>query len=89
MIFEQYGIQTFISFQWGITELADNFTVEKYYYLITVQTGLRINAGTKSNISFGIVGDRASTGLRQLSDGYRVSNYERAQEQNGYISRWE
>ena len=57
-------------FQWGVLELADNYPEEKYYYLITVYTGMRRGAGTTSSVSF-VLGGATNTGIRRLSDGYR------------------
>ena len=43
--------------QWGVFPLADNYSVDDYYYLITVHTGLRKAGGTKSKVGFCIAGE--------------------------------
>ncbi|KAG1650456.1 hypothetical protein GQR58_028000 [Nymphon striatum] len=55
--------------RWGVTALKDNLLNEKHLYEITVHTGLRSRAGTKSNASFVLCGDAGDTGVRKLSDG--------------------
>ncbi|XP_076348157.1 polycystin-1-like protein 2 [Tachypleus tridentatus] len=57
--------------RWGVTPLDDNLASETYYYEITVYTGTRRGAGTKSNISFVLSGDVDDTGVRKLADGVR------------------
>ena len=49
----------------------DNYAVDDYYYLLTVHTGLRKGAGTKSKVSFCMAGSLEETGVRVLSDGVR------------------
>ena len=61
----------FSVFQWGVTPLIDNFVDDTYYYLITVYTGMRRGAGTKSRIGFIVCGEDGDTGIRELSDGVR------------------
>ncbi|VDI61169.1 Hypothetical predicted protein [Mytilus galloprovincialis] len=57
--------------RWGVTPLIDNFMDDTYYYLVTVYTGMRRGAGTKSRIGFIIHGKDGSTGIRELYDGVR------------------
>ena len=52
--------------------MVDNHPENGYYYKVTVYTGLRRNAGTKSNVCFILSGDFGDTGVRILSDGKRV-----------------
>ncbi|XP_047139597.1 polycystin-1-like protein 2 isoform X2 [Hydra vulgaris] len=56
----------------GVCPLIDNRVEECYLYQITVTTGSRRNAGTKSNIFFKIVGDLGDSGNRRLKDSHRV-----------------
>ena len=44
-------------FQWGVTPLIDNFVDDTYYYLITVYTGMRRGAGTRSRVGFIVAGE--------------------------------
>lgn len=48
--------------------LSDNVVSDPYYYQISVSTGMRRGAGTKSKISFVLAGDNADTGVRVLAD---------------------
>ncbi|XP_076073747.1 uncharacterized protein LOC143045258 [Mytilus galloprovincialis] len=57
--------------RWGVTPLIDNFVDDTYYYLVTVYTGMRRGAGTKSRIGFIVCGEDGDTGIRELSDGVR------------------
>ncbi|XP_063446779.1 polycystin family receptor for egg jelly-like [Mytilus trossulus] len=57
--------------KWGVTPLIDNFVDDTYYYLVTVYTGMRRGAGTKSKIGFIVHGKDGDTGIRELSDGVR------------------
>ena len=59
--------------QWMVGYLLDNYVGDDRFYLMTVYTGLRSGAGTQSNVSFILTGSKADTGVRQLSDGERVS----------------
>ena len=59
--------------QWMVGYLLDNYVGDDRFYLMTVYTGLRSGAGTRSNVSFILTGRKADTGVRQLSDGERVS----------------
>ena len=58
-------------FQFGVTPLVDNFVDDTYYYLVTVYTGMKRGAGTKSRIGFIVHGKDEDTGIRELSDGLR------------------
>ncbi|KAK7003184.1 polycystic kidney disease protein 1-like 2 [Biomphalaria glabrata] len=58
-------------FQWGVFPLVDNYCDDTYFYLITVHTGLRRSAGTKSNVYFCLSGQDHDTGVRKLSDGIK------------------
>ncbi|KAH9502266.1 hypothetical protein Btru_073289, partial [Bulinus truncatus] len=58
-------------FQWGVFPLADNFSEDTYFYLITVHTGLRRSAGTKSSVYFCLYGQDDETDVRKLSDGIK------------------
>ena len=49
----------------------DNYAVDDYYYLLTINTGLRKSGGTKSKVSFCLTGSLDETGVRVLSDGVR------------------
>ena len=64
-----------LQFQWKVGYLKDNLMMDKYFYLISVYTGLRKNSGTRSNISFVLAGDSGDTGVRQLTDGKRVYSF--------------
>ncbi|XP_055877066.1 polycystin family receptor for egg jelly-like isoform X1 [Biomphalaria glabrata] len=57
--------------QWGVFPLVDNCSNNTYFYLITVHTGLRRSAGTKSNVYFCLSGQDHDTGIRKLSDGIK------------------
>nr|KAG5695087.1 hypothetical protein BaRGS_015063 [Batillaria attramentaria] len=54
--------------KWGATPLADNLATDKYFYRMTVFTGMRTGAGTRSNVSFVLSGDHTDTGVRRLAD---------------------
>lgn len=53
--------------------LVDNHVRDDRFYLMTVYTGLRRGAGTRSNVSFILMGDKGNSRVRMLSDGERVS----------------
>ena len=42
---------------------------ERYLYQISVFTGMRGSAGTRSRVSLVVSGDRDDTGVRRLTDG--------------------
>ena len=52
-----------------MSPLSDNIADEDYLYQITVVTGIRSKADTKSNIQFILSGENEDTGVRKLSDG--------------------
>ncbi|XP_033743898.1 polycystic kidney disease protein 1-like 2 [Pecten maximus] len=54
--------------KWGVAPLSDNVVSDPYYYQISVFTGMRRGAGTKSKISFVLAGDNEDTGVRNLAD---------------------
>lgn len=51
-----------------MTFLSDHTTSHVYFYLISVHTGLRRDAGTKSNVQFIVTGDLCDSGIRVLKD---------------------
>ncbi|KAJ8298359.1 hypothetical protein KUTeg_024890 [Tegillarca granosa] len=55
--------------RWAAYFLADSDESDNYFYLITVHTGLRRGAGTKSKVYFVLSGEKADTGVRTLTDG--------------------
>ena len=56
-----------------VTELEDNSVLtDTHYYLLTVTTGNAWHAGTRSRISFVLVGTSGETGVRKLCDGKRL-----------------
>ena len=55
-------------FQWSAHPLQDNLHGKGYFYIVSVHTGFATNAGTRSAVSFDIVGESGSTGLRRLMD---------------------
>ena len=55
--------------QWGVTPLVDNRPDNNYFFKISVYTGLRQNAGTKSKVCFILSGDHGDTGVRVMDDG--------------------
>ncbi|XP_021356998.1 polycystic kidney disease protein 1-like 2 [Mizuhopecten yessoensis] len=57
--------------KWGVTPLMDNNIDDTYYYMVTVYTGMRRDAGTTSRIGFVVSGSEADTGIRELYDGVR------------------
>lgn len=62
---------TIIILQWATHFLCDSDSEDKYFYLVTVHTGMRRGAGTNSLIHFVLAGDEMDTGVRVLSDGIR------------------
>ena len=59
------------STQWGIFPMADNYASDDYYYLISIHTGMRKSAGTRSKVKICLDGEFDATGVRDLSDGVR------------------
>ncbi|XP_052217967.1 polycystic kidney disease protein 1-like 2 [Dreissena polymorpha] len=57
--------------KWGVTPLADNFSLDDYFYVIKVITGIRPGAGTRSRVCFVISSAVMDTQVRELSDGVR------------------
>eukprot|EP00057_Strongylocentrotus_purpuratus_P024893 XP_011679367.1 PREDICTED: receptor for egg jelly 6 isoform X1 [Strongylocentrotus purpuratus] len=57
--------------KWGVTPLSDNHPSHTYGYQVTVETGVRPGAGTKSNVGIIISGEDADTGARVLDDPKR------------------
>ncbi|XP_061167318.1 uncharacterized protein LOC133176177 [Saccostrea echinata] len=55
--------------KWSVNFLADSDATDNYFYLISVHTGMRRGAGTKSNVSFVLMGEEQNTEVRQLTDG--------------------
>ena len=53
--------------------LNDNHVNDHHFYLMTVYTGMRRSAGTKSNVQFVLKGKNGTSRVRQLKDGERVS----------------
>ncbi|XP_050394123.2 polycystic kidney disease protein 1-like 2 isoform X2 [Patella vulgata] len=64
--------------KWGVAPLADNIIGDKYFYQITVHTGMRGSAGTRSKVSFVLSGDDGDTGVRQLIDEKAKKVFNRA-----------
>ncbi|XP_070186772.1 polycystin-1-like protein 2 [Littorina saxatilis] len=58
--------------RWLVGYLKDNLVDDSYFYLLTVHTGMRKEAGTLSNVKFIIMGEEGDTGVRILSDGKRT-----------------
>ena len=54
--------------QWGVLPLADNNPSHTNFYKVSVFTGMRRGAGTKSDICFIMTGDGADSGVRKLED---------------------
>lgn len=48
--------------------MCDNSKDDKHFYLITVKTGLRQGAGTRSIANFVLYGETGDSGVRVLSD---------------------
>ncbi|XP_061167307.1 polycystin-1-like protein 2 isoform X1 [Saccostrea echinata] len=57
--------------RWAIHFLVDSDSTDEYFYMITVHTGLRRGAGTKSVVNFVLAGDEDDSGVRILSDGVK------------------
>ncbi|CAF4559744.1 unnamed protein product, partial [Didymodactylos carnosus] len=56
----------------GIVSLSDNLISDTYYYQITVFTGLRKDAGTKSKVNFILSGENDDTDVRTFEDPNRL-----------------
>ncbi|XP_069123236.1 polycystin family receptor for egg jelly-like isoform X2 [Argopecten irradians] len=55
--------------RWATHFLCDSDSEDRYFYLLTVHTGLRRGAGTKSMVNFVLAGEEMDTGVRIMSDG--------------------
>ena len=55
----------------GSAPLPDNDPEHKYIYEITVMTGTKRNASTRSSIHFILTGEEGETDIRALKDGHR------------------
>ena len=60
-----------IFFKWGVTPLTDNRPDQKYYYQVTIETGMRPGSGTGSKVGLIVSGDLFDTGVRMLDDNKR------------------
>ncbi|XP_052262941.1 uncharacterized protein LOC127866462 [Dreissena polymorpha] len=60
--------------KWGATPLEDNLPTDNYHYQLSVYTGMKKDAATKSNVSFIISGEERDTGVRRLFDGKRLAH---------------
>ncbi|CAH1794853.1 unnamed protein product [Owenia fusiformis] len=72
--------------KWGVSPLADNIVSDTYLYQMTVYTGMRSGAGTKSNISFVLSGDKTDSGIRELSDEKKEKKFLRGSINNFLMS---
>ncbi|CAL1530711.1 unnamed protein product, partial [Lymnaea stagnalis] len=59
--------------KWGAVPLEDNLPTDTYHYQVTVQTGMKKNAGTDSQVRFIVSGEDGDSGVRRLAvaDGHR------------------
>ncbi|XP_071482651.1 polycystin-1-like protein 2 [Diadema antillarum] len=57
--------------KWGVTPMSDNHPAHTYAYQITVETGVRPGAGTKSKVGIIVTGEEADSGSRVLDDSKR------------------
>ncbi|XP_070582204.1 polycystin family receptor for egg jelly-like isoform X2 [Ptychodera flava] len=57
--------------RWGVLPLIDNRAEDEYLYQVTVITGVRSGAGTKSRIQFQVFSADGNTDKRILHDGHR------------------
>ncbi|XP_060067155.1 uncharacterized protein LOC132547415 [Ylistrum balloti] len=72
--------------KWGVAPLSDNVVSDPYFYQISVFTGMRRGAGTKSKISFVLAGDSEDTGVRILADEKNIKNCSRGSVNNYVMS---
>ena len=56
-------------FQWGVSPLVDNKNHQDHFYKVSIFTGLRKGAGTKSKVCFILSGEKGDTGVRIADDG--------------------
>ncbi|XP_078610817.1 polycystin-1-like [Branchiostoma floridae x Branchiostoma japonicum] len=54
--------------KWGVSPLVDNDIRHSYHYQLAVYTGMRKDAGTRSNIGFVLSSEKGDTGTRRLDD---------------------
>lgn len=54
-----------------MTPLSDNDPTHKYFYQITVETGMRPGSGTGSKVGMILSSDLFDTGIRVLDDSKR------------------
>ena len=52
--------------------MIDNHATDRYFYQILVFTGRRMNAGTRSKVSFVLYGDNDQTQVRTFADPHRL-----------------
>ena len=65
-----------VMFQGHFRSLSDNYKHDNFYYILFVYTGLKVGAGTQSNICFLLSGEKATSGVRSLSDEvHKVFNF--------------
>ncbi|XP_070188678.1 polycystin-1-like protein 2 [Littorina saxatilis] len=57
--------------RWMVGYLTDNHVRDSHFYMMTVYTGMRSGAGTKSNVRFVFTGKNGQSRVRLLSDGER------------------
>ncbi|XP_055876323.1 polycystic kidney disease protein 1-like 2 [Biomphalaria glabrata] len=53
--------------KWGAIPLEDNLPTDSYFYQVTVQTGVKRNAGTDSQVRFIVSGEEGDSGVRRLT----------------------
>ncbi|XP_067671787.1 polycystin-1-like protein 2 [Haliotis asinina] len=54
--------------KWSVVPLRDNLLSDVYHYQVTVFTGMRRNAGTKSRVYLVLGGEQGDTEIRSLED---------------------
>ncbi|XP_046579125.1 polycystic kidney disease protein 1-like 2 [Haliotis rubra] len=54
--------------KWSVVPLRDNLLSDVYHYQVTVFTGMRRNAGTKSQVYLVLGGEQGDTEIRSLED---------------------
>lgn len=69
ILFLSIVLLLYVSTKWSVRFLCDCDSEDKYFYIISVHTGLRPGAGTDSNVNFVLAGEAGDTGVRCLSDG--------------------
>ncbi|XP_070569906.1 polycystin-1-like protein 2 [Ptychodera flava] len=57
--------------KWGVTPLPDNRKRHRYFYQITVYTGMKAGSGTRSKVSMILKGSQGETQIRRLKDKKR------------------